>query len=408
MTRTAAQSVVAGQLPATGPDGGRVRYRLACVRCGAEQPAAGYLTACHPCGGLLDAVYDLSQAVIGPPGTDPLSRFADLLPTAPPAAHGIAGTPLLELDAGPAIPVPVYAKWEGAHPTGSAKDPMAVVSLAYMHGCGVRAFAFSSTGNTTAAFAWALPMWPDLTGHVFVPAGFPGPASPPPNLVVHEVPGDYAAAHQAAHHATAAAGRDAMAAEGGFLSVGRREGLKLAYLEALTATPRPPTVVVQAVSSGMGIVAAAKAATELTAMGLLARRPRLVAVQQESCAPMVASFLAGAATLRPADVISNPDGPAVAMLLGDPSSSYPYVRDTVLAAGGTLVAARAADISAALADARRCGLDVCFSSATALAGVAGLYRAGGITEEDVVLVNLTGSARSAAGRQEMARLARRP
>lgn len=375
---------------------------LICVSCRATQDDGSYLIACTQCGGLLDAVYDLGRAAAGPAVLDPISRFADLLPVTPaviPAAHAIVSTPLIELDVGEAIPVPTYAKWEGTHPTGSAKDPMAIVALAYMHEQGVRAFAFCSTGNTTAAFARALRMHPGLTGHVFVPAGFPSPAGPPPNLITHEVAGDYAEAHRA----TAAMCGDGVIAEGGFFSVGRREGLKLAYLEALLGMPRPPTVLVQAVSSGMGIVAAGKAVAELTAMGLLAQRPRLVAVQQASCAPMVASFHAGASTLRLADVIRAPHGQAVAILLGDPSASYPFVRDAVLHSGGTFVAPAAADISAACRCLRDRGLDVCFSSATAMGALAELRRSGWLTPDDVVLVNLTGSARSAAGRQEAAR-----
>jgi threonine synthase len=393
-------------------------YRLSCVRCAVCQPGTGYLTACRQCGGLLDAEYDLSEAMIGPPGQDPFGRFRDLLPAAPSAfpataEHAITSTPLIELDAAEATGeraagVTVYAKWEGGHPTGSAKDPMAIVALAHMQARGVRGFVFSSTGNTTAAFARALAFWPDVTGHVFVPAGFPPPACPPPNLVVHEASGDYASSHLAAarHAERHADSHNCLVPEGGFFSIGRREGLKLAYLEALLDAPAPPTVVVQAVSSGMGILAAGKAAAELTALGLLPHQPRLIAVQQESCAPMVASFLAGAARLRPGDVIPDPDGPAVATLLGDPSASYPYVRDAVLAGGGALAATSAADIGAAFTHARwRLGLNICFSAATALGALPGLRRAGLIRDGDVVLVNLTGSARSAAGQRELARLA---
>jgi threonine synthase len=215
-------------------------------------------------------------------------------------------------------------KWEGAHPTGSTKDPMAVVALADMYARGVREFAFSSTGNTTGAFARALLCRPELTAHVFVPAGFPSPPGVPPNLVVHQVAGDYVEAQRAA----GAFCRDgAVVAEGGFASVGRREGLKIAYLEALLAAPRPPTLVVQAISSGMGMLAAGRAIEQLRALGLLAATPRLVAAQQDSCAPMVTAFTAGSPVIRSVDVVPAPAGRAVATRLGDPSASYPYVRD---------------------------------------------------------------------------------
>jgi len=74
----------------------------------------------------------------------------------------------------------------------------------------------------------------------------------------------------------------------------------------------------------------------LTALGRLSVPVRVVAAQQERCAPMVAPFHAGCARLRPQDVVPRPSGLAVATLLGDPSASYPSVREALLATGGTL------------------------------------------------------------------------
>jgi hypothetical protein len=51
----------------------------------------------------------------------------------------------------------------------------------------------------------------------------------------------------------------------------------------------------------------------------------------------------------------------------------------------------------------RLGLDACFASATALAAVRRPVATGQATSRDVMLVNLTGSRRSAAGRAETTR-----
>ncbi len=376
---------------------------LACLRCEWRATPSGYLTGCPDCGGLLDAAYDLGRVRLGDPdgdpNGDPLSRFADLLPCPPgsvPAGHGITSTPLIRLDGARYGVGTVLLKWEGAHPTGSTKDPMALVALAHLYARGVRAFAFSSTGNTTAAFARALPYWPDLRAHVFVPAGFPVPPVVPANLHVHLVPGDYVLAQRAARDHC----RDGVTAEGGFASVGRREGLKVAYLEALLAAPVPVSVAVQAVSSGMGTLAAARAVAELAGLGLRTGPVRLVAAQQQSCAPMVSAFRAGAPAIRPADVVPQPAGLAVATLLGDPSASYPYVRAALLRTGGTLIGVCAQDMVTARDELAGLGLDVCFSAATALAAVRRLVAAGQAGDGDVVLVNLTGSRRSLAGQCE--------
>jgi hypothetical protein len=104
---------------------------LACVRCRSVATIQQYLTACPACGALLDAVYDLHGDLrhelraggSGRDDADPLSRFARLLPlplSAIPAGHGITSTPLIPLDATAGIPMPAWAKWEGAHPAGSA------------------------------------------------------------------------------------------------------------------------------------------------------------------------------------------------------------------------------------------------------------------------------------------------
>ena len=176
-----------------------------------------------------------------------------------------------------------------------------------------------------------------------------------------------------------------------------------AYLEALLAAPVPVSVVVQAISSGMGTLAARRAVVELTALGRLSAPVRVVAAQQERCAPMVAPFHAGCARLRPQDVVPRPSGLAVATLLGDPSASYPYVREALLATGGTLVGVPGADLRTARDELDGLGLDACFAAATALGAVRHLVAAGQAGPDDVVLVHLTGSRRSLAGRAETVR-----
>lgn len=129
-------------------------------------------------------------------------------------------------------------------------------------------------------------------------------------------------------------------------------------------------------------------------MGRIARAPRLLCVQQETCAPMVRAWDAGSDAILPEHVVRRPAGIAKAILRGDPSGAYPHVRRVVLESGGTFTAVG----EEAIREARRMveeleGLHPCFSAATAVAGLVKLARAEAIDRNAVVLVNLTGKDR---------------
>src|SRR5262245_17989428 len=66
----------------------------------------------------------------------------------------------------------LYLKNETALPTCSTKARMAVVSLAYLHECGVRAFCASSTGNSSTAYARAIGGYPECRMFLFTAEAF--------------------------------------------------------------------------------------------------------------------------------------------------------------------------------------------------------------------------------------------
>jgi threonine synthase len=194
--------------------------------------------------------------------------------------------------------------------------------------------------------------------------------------------------------AGAFATRHHLVSERGFFNPGRREGLKLAFLEAAEQIDRPIDWYLQAVSSAMGVYGAYKGALELCGMGRIPRPPRLLCVQQETCAPMVRAFEAGSPVIRARDIVQEPTGIAKAILRGDPTKAYPHVRKIVLESNGGFVAVSENEIR----DARSMvedleGISPCFSAATALAGLVRLVRRGEFPTKDTVLINLTGSDR---------------
>jgi threonine synthase len=271
------------------------------------------------------------------------------------------------------------------------------VSLAFLSECGVRAFCTSSTGNSSTAYAHAIARYPDMRLYLFTAESFRDRVQYGSGDQVVPFVLRGASFVDAFNAAGAFATRHRLVSERGFFNPGRREGLKLAFLEAAEQIPGPIDWYVQAVSSAMGVYGTYKGARELTEMGRIPRPPRLLCVQQETCAPMVRAFRDGSPVIRAADVVRKPTGIAEAILRGDPTKAYPHIREIVIESHGTLVAVSEADIR----EARRMveeleGISPCFSASAALAGLIGLVRNDDFPRKDTVMVNLTGSDRRPA------------
>jgi threonine synthase len=350
---------------------------------------------------MIDVHYDLERARLRD-SLNPLERFLDLLPVERPESllpQDMRFTPCVHArHLGAALGMPsIYLKNETVLPTGTTKDRMAVVSLAFLSEGGVRAFCTSSTGNSSTAYAHAISRFPEMRLYLFTAESFRDRVQYGNGEQVIPFVLRGASFVDAFNAAGTFASRHRLVSERGFFNPGRREGLKLAFLEAAEQIPGTIDWYVQAVSSAMGVYGCYKGARELTRMGRIARPPRLLCVQQETCAPMVKAFHDGSPVIRPGDVVRKPTGIAEAILRGDPTKAYPHVREIVLESRGTFVAVSEADIR----EARRMveeleGISPCFSASTALAGVIRLVRNGELPRKDTVMVNLTGSDRQPA------------
>lgn len=360
----------------------------------------GYHAFC-PDGGIVEVEYDLDRVrLLDSP--NPYVRFSALLPVREAADRlpaGVRPTPLVHARGlgGRLGMRSLWLKDETVLPTRSTKDRMAAVALAYLHDCGVRDFCMSSTGNSSTAYAYAIPAYPQMRVRIFTGEDFihrVHHASHPQVIHYGLRQGTFVdAASAAATHA-----RDVgITSEQGFFNVGRREGLKLAFFEACEQCPRPIDWYVQAVSSAMGVAGTFKGAKELRGIGMIDRLPRLLCVQQESCAPMVEAHREGSDAILPHHVVSQPRGIAQAILRGNPRQAYPHVRGIVQESGGDFESASEAEIR----EARTMlwefeGIDVCFSAAAALAGLVKRIRRGAFPVGDTVMVNLTGGDRPGA------------
>ena len=371
-----------------------------CVSCGKTFPHS-FTTVCDRCGAMVDIYYDLERATLHD-SDDPLERFFDLLPL-----ENSANLLPLEMQFTPCIHATklgdylgmpsLYLKDETVLPTGTTKDRMAAVVLPFLWECGIREFCTSSTGNSSTALARLVTRYPEYRIYIFSGEDFKDRVHYADGEgVVHFVLRG-ATFVEAFACAAAFASRHNLTSERGFFNPSRREGLKLAFLEAAEQVPQPIDWYVQAVSSAMGVYGAFKGARELLALGRIPHLPRLLCVQQETCAPMARAFEEGSEVIRPEHVVEKPRGIADAILRGNPEKVYPYVRRIVTESNGAFAAVSESEIREARSMVEELeGLSPCFTSSAALAGMIRMVRKGALPHGDTVLVNLTGRDREPA------------
>ncbi len=373
-------------------------FTLKCASCGAETDTP-FSTACTRCGGLIDAYYPLDRVRLRD-SANPYLRFFDLLPVrdvtllpdgaTTPTIHARNLGRRLGLDR-------LFLKNETANPTGTTKDRMAAVALPFLYEAGVRHFCASSTGNSSTAYAQAIGHIPAMKMELFTAADFQDRVHylPSPQVRHHVLRG--ASFVEAADYSAVYAREHGLTAEGGFFNLGRREGLKLPWLEAVEQVQGPIDWYVQASSSAMGVYGIYKAAQEAVALGLSPRAPRLLCAQQMSCRPMVHAWEEGAETIQPHHIVQHPTGIAEAILRGNPTRAYPHIRRITIESGGTMVAVTEAEIRHAQALVYQDeGVSICPAAGTAVASIIKLAALRPELAGETILVNLTGSLRETA------------
>ena len=161
----------------------RAGYRLVCTGCERSLGEA-FVPFCPDCGAMSDVRYDLAAVELRD-SPNPYLRFIDLLPVVDstllpddaqytPCVHA---TRLGELIGLPSL----YLKDETKLPTGTTKDRMAAVALPFLRERGVTGFTTSSTGNSSSAYAYALPRVPRLLMYLFTAAAFRDRLALPPH-----------------------------------------------------------------------------------------------------------------------------------------------------------------------------------------------------------------------------------
>jgi threonine synthase len=225
-------------------------------------------------------------------------RYREMLPIADdeePVSLGEGATPLVPLSrlqknlASGAV----YVKDESQNPTGSFKSRGMSVAVTVAKRLGARAFVAPSAGNAGGALA-AYGARAGITVRVYVPRDTP-------DLLIEEMEG-YGADVVLVDGLIDDAGRIAAeyARETGAFNVAtfrepyRVEGKKTMGYELVEQLGDAPGTIVYPAGGGTGIVGMWKAFDELEQLGWIgAKRPILVAVQAEGCAPIVQAFNRG-------------------------------------------------------------------------------------------------------------------
>jgi len=378
---------------------------LECSNCGLRHAADQLQTVCSACGKVLFARYDLDGVArsVTPEAFAArrwdMWRYAELLPVLDEnnvVSLGEGLTPLVSLRPHATSVLgfergEVLLKDEGQNPTASFKARGLAAAISRARELGARAVALPSAGNAGAAAA-AYAAAAGLACHVAMPRDVPEI-----NRVEAEV---YGAEVMLVDGLISDAGRliRELAPNNGWFDVStlrepyRQEGKKTMGLELAEhggwGDDCLPDVIVYPTGGGTGIVGMRKAFDEMQALGWIgARRPKMVVVQSEGCAPIVRAFDRGERFAEPWQ-----NAQTIAAGLRVPAAIGDYlILDAVRDTGGTAIAvSEQAIVGAQLEMGRLAGMYAAPEAAATWAATAELRRNGFLRGDERVVLFCTG------------------
>ena len=341
---------------------------LECALCNLRHEANALHNLCRECGKPLLVKYDLNKAAktLTPESLatreSTLWRYREVLPVADETnivSLGEGMTPLFKTDRLAAtlpIKLDLYIKDEGQNPTQSFKARGMTAAISMAKELGVTKLAVPSAGNAAGALA-AYAALAGMEANIFMPAD-----TPRANIVECQQTGANVTLVDGLITdcgAIIAARKEEM----GWFDVStlkepyRAEGKKtMGYelFEQLSPIQNPkskiqnlPDVILYPTGGGTGLIGMWKAFDEMEQMGWIdGKRPRMVSVQSETCAPIVRAFHAGE---RFADEFEN--AATVASGLRVPKCIGDFlILDAIRASGGTAITVTDAELVAAVAE----------------------------------------------------------
>jgi threonine synthase len=360
---------------------------LTCFKCDRPHDFTKQWSVCSSCGMPLRVSYDYAKVTLQPKDlagrASSLWRYREVLPLAQGEVSLVEGwTPLLRASDGD------FVKDESRNPTGSFKARGMSVAVSMARFFGARALAAPSAGNAAGALA-AYGAAAGIPVVVAMPKDTPRPFVDECRLYgadVHLVDGTIAEAGKWLREHGPEGALDVSTLREPY----RIEGKKTMAFELFEQLRgKLPDVIVYPTGGGTGLIGMWKAFDEMEAIGWIDdRRPRLVSVQAEGCAPVVRAFRENAEITVPW-----PDATTRAYGLRVPSPLGGFlclraIRETK----GTAIAVSEDAIARATKElAAQTGIDVCPEGGAAWAATMELRRTGWIAVGDNTVVFNTGT-----------------
>ena len=384
--------------------------RLRCIGCGRDYPLTEIRYQCDACSDLLEVIHDLDRlraarsprawkdlfrerlAVLSGPHRSGVWRYHELilpdlpverLVSKPEGNTNLYPVPPLERAAGSSF---VRLKHEGENPTLSFKDRGMTAGVSLARHLGVGAVACASTGDTSAAMAAYAAQVEGLRGVVVLPKGKVSmeQLSQPiaAGCLTISLPADFDECIRLL--------REVCRTHPLYLlnsvNPARVEGQKSIGFEILQQLDwQVPDWIVVPVGNAGNITAIGKGLSELRALGIIDRIPRLLGAQAEKASPLVQASREG---YRRRIRVTAEDTVASAIRIGNPVSYDKAVR-MVRESGGSFESAGEQEIMDAKALVDAAGVYICPNSATAVAAFLKARAAGTIAGDERVVIVAT-------------------
>ncbi|HWC18737.1 MAG TPA: threonine synthase [Terriglobales bacterium] len=364
-----------------------------CSKCAEHLSADAPRTVCPKDAGSLWVRYDLKsiasrvsrEDIIARPRS--MWRYRELLPNATPVTLGEGFTPMLTSRRRSSLRI----KDEGANPTGSFKARGLCLAVTMARHYGLKKLAIPSAGNAAGALA-AYAAAAGLQSHIFMPKDVPEA-----NLVECTAYGSDVTLVDGLISDCARIVGERKQAEGWFdvsslKEPFRVEGKKTMGLEIAEQLEwRVPDAIFYPTGGGVGLIGMWKAFDELEQLGWLdagKKRPKMIAVQAEGCAPIPKALKEGKSISE-----AWKDAQTLASGLRVPKAYGDYIiLDIVRRSGGTAIAISDQAMLASMLDwARNEGMFLCPEGAAATAAYDKLLASGFLKPSDEVVIFNTGT-----------------
>jgi threonine synthase len=283
----------------------------------------------------------------------------------------------------------LYIKDEGVNPTGSFKARGMAVAISMAKELGVQKLAVPSAGNAAGALA-AYAAKAELPAFIFMPRD-----TPRANIIECQQTGAHVTLIDGLITDCGKIVAERKSAEGWFdvstlKEPYRVEGKKtMGYELAEQFNWQLPDVILYPTGGGTGLIGMWKAFDEMEQMGWISsRRPRMVTVQAEGCAPIVKAFAAGATS-----GVDVPDAHTVASGLRVPKAVGDFIMlDILRKSGGTAVSVTDEELLAAVKEIGSAeGIFAAPEGAACLPALRQLLATGDVEAGERVVLFNTGS-----------------